>query len=204
MINPRHSDLFRIWNNLRGRRSMPRVSDITAGSIAAHLPDILMIERSEEGAGRIRLAGTAVCALADRELSGGDFADFWRAEDRADLERVINAIFSEEKAAVIGAIGHRSGRAGIALAVLLMPVEAEQDRPRRILGALIGGASTEAAGAPIRQLQIASIRFLDRERHPSGIYAAGLSRSDVSLQRGHLVLLKGGDQSRSGASVIRR
>jgi hypothetical protein len=204
MISRQQSDLFRIWNALRGRRSMPRVSDLTASSIGTHLQDLLIIEQQASGEGQVRLAGSAVCALLGREVSGKGFASLWQDRDHADLSRLMAAIFDETSAAAIGAIGHREHYAPQALSCLLLPVEADENRPRRIVGTLTLTGDQAQSLFPVQALQIASIRILDREPVRQGIHAAGIAGNSVALRKGHLVLLKSKSAVESGSSVIRR
>jgi hypothetical protein len=204
MISPQHSDLIRIWNNLRGRRSIPRVSDITAPAIAAHLHSLLIIEEQPGGEAKIRLAGTAVCALLGREVSGLVFDDLWDARDQADLARMAEAIFHDGSVIIIGAIGHREAHESEQLSVLLLPVEAEKGRPRRLIGTFALPHTGDVSLFPITKLQIASIRILDADRTAMNLTASGFRRTDVALQRGHLVLLNGNKSAPEVKSVIRR
>jgi hypothetical protein len=190
MIDSRHSDLFSIWSALRGRRSMPRVSDIAAGAIGPHLRDLVVVEEQAGFTNRIRLAGTAVCDLFGEEISGRDFSAIWRDADGGDITRIASAIFAESNPVVIGALGHASDGPPLSLGCLLLPVEAEKGRPRRILGSLRLAGTARQPGFPLRKLQLASLRMLDRDRPRPGLHAAGLKRGDIALQRGHLVLIK--------------
>jgi hypothetical protein len=205
MISSQQSDLFRIWNTLRGRRRMPRVSDLKPSLISAHLQDLLIIEQREAESTRVRLAGTAVCALLGRELSGQNFINVWQSRDQADVQRLLKAVFDETSAAVIGAIGHRPDYPAEAMSCILLPLEADHGQPRRIVGSLISNSGTNAAFFPVADLQIASIRILDPDKPVTGLYATGVKRGDVALQRGHLVLLKSALQSGvSSSKVIHR
>jgi hypothetical protein len=193
MIETRHSELFRIWNALCGRRRMPRVGDMAPGAIAPHLRDLLIIEQRDDLSNRIRLAGTAVCDLFGRELSGLSIGALWRECDRPDIERIAAAIFTEANPVVLGALGHAGEGPPRGFGCILLPVEAEKDRPRRIIGSLRPREPGRPPSVALRELQMASLRILDRERPRSGLHAAGLRRSEIALQRGHLTLLRGGN-----------
>jgi hypothetical protein len=204
MISPQHSDLLRIWNTLRGQRAMPRVSDITAGAIANHMHSLLIIEQQPAGVGKVRLAGTAVCALLGREISGLAFSDIWDQRDQADLARMSDAIFDDGSVIIIGAIGHRHAHESERINVLLLPVEADQGKPRRLIGTFSLPQTGHLTLFPITRLQIASLRVLDADRTAMNLMASGFRRTDVALQRGHLVLLNGNKSANETKSVIRR
>jgi hypothetical protein len=204
MIHPRHSELFRIWSMLRGRRAMPRVSDVSAAVIASHLQDLLIIERGMPSGNRLRLAGTACCAIFGRELTGKPFDSLWRGADRADLARLLDAIFGESSAVSLGAIGHRIGNAPLRLACMFLPVAGEDGHPARVLGSLVVARDPDGSLDPVDELQLGSVRFLNADQAARGIHAAGVPRASVALQKGHLVLLKSMQSEHSGSGVIRR
>ncbi len=122
MMSSRHADLFRLWSGMRGRRSMPRLADVTPRALGAHLQDLFAIEPDAAGEFRFRYAGSALCAHFARGLTGELFTAPWRERDRADLARLCQAAFEEASPVIIGALGLRDGFPDEALSCLLLPV----------------------------------------------------------------------------------
>jgi hypothetical protein len=79
--------LYDHWLSISSGRSMPDRSDVNPVDFARLLPCISLLERSDGGRLRVRLAGTRLRDLFDREITGlflDDFAwgekrDYWRA-----------------------------------------------------------------------------------------------------------------------------
>jgi hypothetical protein len=68
--NPILSGLWRYWQRKRAGRPLPSRADIDPMEIPAVLPYVLLVERSDEGRFRYRLAGTAVVDAYGMELTG--------------------------------------------------------------------------------------------------------------------------------------
>jgi hypothetical protein len=64
-----HTDLYRYWNRVRGRRRTPTRADIDPASIVRLLPFIALIERKHDGF-FWRLIGTAIVDHFGRNLTG--------------------------------------------------------------------------------------------------------------------------------------
>jgi hypothetical protein len=84
--------LYAYWNDVRGSRLAPRRFEIEPSRIAPLLPETFILEGTEEGAYRFRLAGTRLCETFGGELRGSDFLDCWDAEDRKTVGRLLASI----------------------------------------------------------------------------------------------------------------
>jgi hypothetical protein len=141
-----------------------------------------MLSSTCRGAYRFCAAGTRVCALLGRELKGAAFLDLWSAASRDEVLKLLDVIIAESIGAVASADARCSGKAGIRLELLLLPL-AMGGR----LGALVPAAGREwqgkrrpdrlNLGLPRYLGEIATIR---REVRPSRpvlvVYEGGLSR----------------------------
>ena len=61
-------EIYAYWNALRGQRDVPARSQIEPARIRHILPDLFILERTQRGDIRFRLAGTRICGLFAREL----------------------------------------------------------------------------------------------------------------------------------------
>ena len=85
--------LFRLWETLRGQRSAPARQDLDLKQMRKLLPGLFIAERSPAAPDfRWRLAGTAICSLFGRELTGGDLLDGWDEFEANVIRRVLSTV----------------------------------------------------------------------------------------------------------------
>ena len=75
-IHPLSRLLFRAWEAMRGGRSAPSRNDLDLKQMRKLVPSLFIAEHCAATQGfRWRLAGTAICALLGREVTGSDVVD---------------------------------------------------------------------------------------------------------------------------------
>ena len=84
--------LFAHWDRLRGERAAPTRGDIDPAHLRSFLADVFMLDAKPWQEGRIRLAGTRVCALFGHELKGQRLPELWFECERAEISRLIGAV----------------------------------------------------------------------------------------------------------------
>ena len=96
LVIPEHRLLFEYWLSRCGARAMPCRSDIKPSEIAKLLPGISLIDIAEDiSKSRVRLAGTKLREIHDREITGetiealdwGDKRDYWLAAYHRTVEQ---------------------------------------------------------------------------------------------------------------------
>ena len=96
LVVPEHRQLFDYWMECCAGRNMPHRNDIKPGQMVKLLPGISLIDVSENlGASTVRLAGTRLREIHDREITGqtiesldwGDKRDYWLAAYRRTVEQ---------------------------------------------------------------------------------------------------------------------
>jgi hypothetical protein len=75
-------ELYAYWEERRGRRAAPERAEIEPGAIRGALSDAFILWLDAARGHPVRLAGTRVCALFDRELRGEPFLRLWAADSR--------------------------------------------------------------------------------------------------------------------------
>ena len=95
-------ELYAYWNEKRGTRPAPERAEIDPGAIRGVLSDtfILALDRSADHP--IRLAGTRVCALFDREIKGEAFLKLWSAASRPIVRSLMTILADECTGTVAG------------------------------------------------------------------------------------------------------
>ena len=95
LVVPEQRQLYDYWLHLSAGRAMPNRADIRPSDIPRILPGISLIDVAPElGRSRIRLAGTKLREIYDREITGlciedldwGDKRDYWLASYRRTVE----------------------------------------------------------------------------------------------------------------------
>ena len=97
-------ELYAYWEERRGRSAAPERAEIEPGAIRGALSDAFILSLDAARGHPVRLAGTRVCALFDRELRGDPFR-LWAADSRTIIAGLL-AILGDER---IGTLPARPG-----------------------------------------------------------------------------------------------
>lgn len=168
-------DLYRIWTALRGARPAPDRADIDPAQLVSILPHVFLLESNTAQNGRIRLAGTHLCAAFDAELRGRPFRDLWRAEDRSMIDNLLNVMRDEAAAIVIGASEDATDAAALQAELVLLPLRSPGLGLSGALCACVVRGAPGAVRRPIVQLAIET----QRVSWPSGRTQSPESRLTV-------------------------
>jgi hypothetical protein len=115
-------DLYAYWQAKRGLRAAPERADIEPAAIRSVLGDAFIVALDRDGSYPIRLAGTRLCALFDREIKGESFLDLWEAGSRRIMAALL-AILAEESTGTIAAAAARNTDGEVIdLELLLLPL----------------------------------------------------------------------------------
>ena len=128
-------ELFQYWNTLRGDRPMPDRCEIDPGAIRLCLPNTFILAVEPEDGHPFRIAGTAICNLFARELTGTPFAALWAQDSRRAMADVVSTV-SKDTAGLIGSpVGRNAEGETVELELILLPLTAADCGTRRLLGA---------------------------------------------------------------------
>lgn len=98
LVVPEQRQLYDYWLEKAAGRKMPSRSDIKPTQIPRILPSITLVDIEKDfGKSRIRLAGTKLREIYDREITGlciedldwGDKRDYWLASYRRTVEEGV-------------------------------------------------------------------------------------------------------------------
>lgn len=189
-------ELYAYWDRLRGERPAPRRDELDPTAIPRLLPDIALLERHESGAIAVRLAGTRLCELFQRELRGSLFRALWTAGSRSEVEEVLVDVMAEAGVAVVATSCRRAGREPLAAEMVALPLADRAGRRCFAIAALsLGPAAALADGMPIEALDAESAR-LTWPRGGAGAAAAAALEIAVPAgdprRVGHLIVYDGG------------
>lgn len=126
--------LFTYWNSVRADRLAPRRFEIEPSEIAHILSSTFILEHTDMGVFRFRLAGTAMCDAFGVELRGASFMDGWSHHDRLTLERGFTALTGQAAGLQLQMEAAPKGRPSTPFEVLMLPLRHTGDRIDRVLG----------------------------------------------------------------------
>ena len=153
--------LFDYWNRLRAGRSAPLRAEIAPDAIGPLLPDVFILDADRLPA-HFRLAGTRLCALFDREVTGAPLQILFRHDDRAMADRLVETVSREHVVAIADAHGRVDALKGIDLEIAFLPLA---DEAARILGAVVPRHTPYWLGTfPLEPMRLTDVRILDVER----------------------------------------
>jgi hypothetical protein len=117
-------ELYAYWEERRGRRAAPERAEIEPGAIRGALSDAFILSLDAARGHPVRLAGTRVCALFDRELRGEPFLRLWAADSRTIIAGLLAILGDERIGTVAGATGRNRAGDVLDLELLLLPLDA--------------------------------------------------------------------------------
>lgn len=128
--------LFKYWNEVRGERLAPRRFEIEPSRIGHILPETFVLEHTDEGAFRFRLAGTRICEQLGLELRGRELADIVDKRDRSALAGALGATTMRGGVLLLELEATSSEGRAVALEVVILPLVHTQETISRMLGGM--------------------------------------------------------------------
>lgn len=93
ILHPASRGLFRFWEASRAEKAAPARTGLDLRMIRDLIPQLFIAALEEPtGTYRLRLAGTGVCDLFRRELTGGDFLMGWDSFEASVISRFLGAV----------------------------------------------------------------------------------------------------------------
>jgi hypothetical protein len=128
--------LFQYWNDVRGNRMAPDRFDIEPARIATILPETCILERTDDGDLRFRLAGTRICDAFGCELRGLSLFKLVLEADRGMLDAVLHDVTSHGAVGLIEIEAACSAGRAVTFEAILLPLLHLQSGVKRYLGAI--------------------------------------------------------------------
>ena len=129
-------ELYAYWEEKRGTRPAPERAEIEPGAIRGVLSDAFILALDRSTGHPIRLAGTRVCALFDREIKGEPFLNLWTAASRPIIGSLLAILADECTGTVAGVTAQNANGEPIDLELLLLPLGTRRPSFARAIGVL--------------------------------------------------------------------
>jgi hypothetical protein len=186
--------LFAHWDMLRGERAAPTRADIDPARLRGFLADVFMLDAHPWQDGRIRLAGTRICALFGHELKGRHLPDLWAESERAEVSRLVGAVTGGMQGLVASVAGETPQGRELDAELLLLPVRPNANGQCGAIGSFTAVALPVWLGVDhISALTTKTLRMMERtprSEQPFGRLEAPIAVSGA--KRDHLIVLPGG------------
>jgi hypothetical protein len=129
-------ELYAYWEEKRGTRPAPERAEIEPGAIRGVLSDAFILALDGSAGHPVRLAGTRVCALFDREIKGESFLNFWAPASRPIVGSLLAILADECTGTVAGVTAQNAAGEPIDLELLLLPLGTRRPSFARAIGVL--------------------------------------------------------------------
>jgi hypothetical protein len=186
--------LFAHWDMLRGERAAPTRADIDPARLRGFLADVFMLDAHPWQDGRIRLAGTRICALFGHELKGRHLPDLWAEGERAEASRLVGAVTGGMQGLVATVAGETPQGRELDAELLLLPVRPNANGQCGAIGSFTTVALPVWLGVDhISALTTKTLRMMERtprSQQPFGRLEAPIAASGT--KHDHLIVLPGG------------
>lgn len=153
-------DFYTYWNRQRGMRTAPFRRSIEPGAIRHVLADSFVLAYGGTAGNSFRTAGTRLCAMFGRDVTGESFLTLWDVASRDAIASILAAVALELRPTVAGAttandIGFFN------LELLLLPFATRPHMPHRLTGLLMPLAPLAPGHTVQRGLRLTSWRHIE-------------------------------------------
>lgn len=137
MKNPIFIELLDHWEHLRDGRIAPLRSEIDPREIENALEYAFILERTNAGEPRLRIAGMRLCDLAGMEVRGMPATALIAPDSRESFTQILNRSFDAPEIVEVQLISERQHLAPMKAEMLLLPMQSDTGDVSRILGCLV-------------------------------------------------------------------
>jgi len=155
-------EIFNYWNRIRGAADAPLRAQIEPASIRHILPQIFILEMTEIGQARFRLAGTMICSFFGRELRDDLFSSLWSGSQSDNAVKIALGVMNHAAPALLNATGYTGTGRSMSFEIILLPMRSSPECCDRLLGCLVPTNSAGWFGAdPLAKLTLDRSRLLN-------------------------------------------
>ena len=162
ILHPDSRALFRYWESVRGELSIALRSDIDLKQIKHLLPWLAILQRHPlKPDYRWRLAGTGVCQIWKRELTGQQFMDDWDRFERDTVCRLMDNVIASHQPCVARFRAVYQDGETLGIEMLSLPVMATDGRTTQVLAAVVPFRAPYWLGqSDLTRLELASVKMI--------------------------------------------
>ena len=177
ILHPCSRALFRWWEAMRAERAAPHRAQLDLKQVAGLVPDLFIFERDRpRHTYRWRLAGTHLCELYRRELTGRDVFAGWDSFERDTMRRLLDGVTGRLQPAIMRLRLHTSLGQTIGAELVALPLQPQNGTGIQVFGGLFPFRDTSRLGYDaITAQEMASARVIWTEPLPGDSLVTGTS-----------------------------
>ncbi len=193
ILHPTSRELFRYWERLRKEDSAPQKNTLELKEIPSLLPHIGILERHPlKQQYSWRLAGTGLCKLFGREMTGTQFLKGWPEFEASVVARMLDAVVSSHQPAIARIRASNSVGEQLGLELLALPLATERPNRTLVLTGLMAFRQPLWLGKKqLTQFELSRVKMITTEH-------AGTNACDS-----HLAAFGDGTESEPGRPLFR-
>jgi hypothetical protein len=188
ILHPSSRTLFRYWETARAERPAPARSELNLREISALVPNLFIIEHHAATAAlRWRLAGTALCQIFRRELTGTSVLSGWDAFEADILRRFLMSVADTYQPAILRFRLHTDLGHEIGTELAAFPIIASDGATTHVFGGMFAFRDVAPLDySAIRHMDISAARLIWTENLP------GQPEQRTTAARPRLTVISGG------------
>lgn len=189
ILHPGSRALFRYWESVRGERAAPRRSDVDLKQLRPCVGNLFVFERRRE-IYSWRVAGTRVCELYRRDLTGGDSLADLDTFERATISRFLAGVVDTLQPCVFRFRLNTSERQMIGVEMLGLPMQSGSGDAIHVFGSIFPFRDTSTMTYErITGVELSGARSIHTEHLPGDELVARLRAGSI---RRPFQVVKGG------------
>lgn len=168
ILHPGSRALFRFWERARAERSAPNRSELDLQQIRDIVPSLFIVERdSRTRSFRWRLAGTSLCNLMRRELTGRSIFEGWDSFEANVIGRFMESATAGLQPCLLRMRLHTDLGEIIGVELLGLPVQAREGGAVQVFGGVFVFASNiDPYYGAITAMELSAARHIWTEHLP--------------------------------------
>jgi len=195
-LHPTSRKLFNTWERIRGDRTAPSRSAISMRDLSAILPSTCILQRDPHHMSYVyRLAGSAACKMAGRQLTGTTAFDDGSDFDRETIVRTLDTVVAMKRPCIAHFVAQSFSGREISFEFAAVPVISADEEEVQILATMAPFLDARALNAdPLVQFHVRMTRILRGTRLPGKpvSIALGDSEDNRRIKSGFLRVIEGG------------
>lgn len=169
-MHPSSRTLFRAWEATRGEMSAARKQDLDLKRISGILPSLCILQRDHgQPVYRWRLAGTAVCRIWGKELTGHDVLAGWPDFEQQTMSSAFDMVIATLQPCVARFRAVNNHGAEVGLEFIALPIQDSKTGALQILGAVSSFRSPDWLGTTeLVNFELSAMRQIWTDNLPGG------------------------------------
>jgi hypothetical protein len=170
ILHPGSRTIFRHWESIRGESSAADREDLDLSQLGKYVPWLFVIERSTRTNSYIwRLAGSKICDLWRKELTGSDVFSGWDTFERDTVRRLFDGVTRDLQPCTLRLRLFTSLGQTVEVEFIALPLRARDGHSIHVFGGVMPFREHGLLGYDrISALELASARTIWTEPVPGG------------------------------------